>query len=296
MIGFVKEVEKMIKNCDENYFDLVNDVLKNGVEKEDRTGVGVLSVFGRQTRYDISKKFPLLTTKKIHWKSVVGELLWFLKGDTNIKYLNNNNITIWNEWADNNGDLGPIYGKQWRSWPSYVEAKYADLHGSERIFNKKIEIDQLNQIIEEIKKTPNSRRLVVSAWNVGQLKDMALQPCHVMFQFYVRNNKLSCQLYQRSCDLGLGQPFNVASYSLLTHLIAQVCGLDGVDEFIHTIGDLHIYKNHIMQLQEQLARVAFESPTIEIDKTIKNIDLFDFQHIKLIDYNSHSSIKMKVAV
>ena len=217
---------------DQTYFDLINDVLTNGVEKTDRTGTGTISVFGRQVRYDLSLGFPILTSKRVHWKSVVGELLWFLQGNTNIKWLKENGISIWDEWADKDGNLGPVYGKQWRDWNG---------------------VDQIKQLIQQIKTNPDSRRLIVSAWNVGDIPQMALAPCHTMFQFYVVNGKLSCQLYQRSCDLGLGQPFNVASYALLTHMIAQVCGL-GVGDFVHTFGDLHIYSNHVEALKQQLHR------------------------------------------
>ena len=231
----------------QQYLDLLRDVLENGVDKMDRTGVGTRSVFGRQMRFDLNEGFPLMTTKKMHLKSIIYELLWFLKGDTNVKYLQENGVRIWNEWADENGDLGPVYGSQWRNWNGEG-------------------IDQIAEVIEKLKKTPNDRRLIVSAWNVGKIAQMHLPPCHMMFQFYVANNKLSCMLYQRSCDMFLGVPFNIASYALLTMMIAQVCGYE-LGEFIHTLGDTHIYHNHFEQVREQLSRKPLKLPKMKIKVT-----------------------------
>ena len=228
----------------QQYLDLLRDVMENGVDKMDRTGVGTRSVFGRQMRFDLNEGFPLMTTKKMHLKSIIYELLWFLKGDTNVKYLQENGVRIWNEWADENGDLGPVYGSQWRNWNGEG-------------------IDQIAEVIEKLKKTPNDRRLIVSAWNVGKIAQMHLPPCHMMFQFYVANNKLSCMLYQRSCDMFLGVPFNIASYALLTMMIAQVCGYE-LGEFIHTLGDTHIYHNHFEQVREQLSRKPLKLPKMKI--------------------------------
>lgn len=261
-------------HVDQIYFDLISDVLTNGVEKTDRTGTGTISVFGRQVRYDLSLGFPILTSKRVHWKSVVGELLWFLQGNTNIKWLKENGISIWDEWADKEGNLGPVYGKQWRSWNG---------------------VDQIKQLIQQIKTNPDSRRLIVSAWNVGDIPQMALAPCHTMFQFYVVNGKLSCQLYQRSCDSFLGMPFNIASYALLTHMIAQVCDLQ-VGDFVHTFGDLHIYSNHREQLKEQLSRTPYPMPKLVLNPEVKDIDSFTFEDIKLENYQHHPPIKGKVAV
>ena len=260
------------------YHDLLKDVMDNGVKKSDRTGTGTISVFGRQTRFDLSNGFPMLTTKKLHWKSIVHELLWFLSGDTNIKYLKENNIRIWDEWADENGDLGPIYGKQWRGWSS--------VQG---------EIDQIKEVIELIRTSKDSRRMIVSAWNVGDLPKMNLYPCHVMFQFYVANNKLSCHLYQRSADIFLGVPFNIASYSLLTLMIAHVCDLEP-GEFVHTFGDLHLYSNHIEQANTQLSRTPKKLPTIKINKKTNDIFSIGFDDIELIDYNPDPSIPAPVSV
>src|SRR5215216_69351 len=239
------------------YLDLMKHVLENGAPKNDRTGTGTLSVFGYQMRFDLSEGFPLLTTKKLHVKSIIYELLWFLRGDTNIKYLRARGVNIWNEWADDNGDLGPVYGAQWRSWGA-IDGRT---------------VDQISNLIEQIKSNPDSRRLIVSAWNVGELDRMALMPCHALFQFYVARGKLSCQLYQRSADVFLGVPFNIASYSLLTMMIAQVCGLEP-GEFIHTFGDVHIYSNHTEQVNEQLSRTPFPLPTMKINSGVK--DIFDF--------------------
>jgi thymidylate synthase len=278
-------------HVDQTYFDLINDVLTNGVEKTDRTGTGTISVFGRQVRYDLSLGFPILTSKRVHWKSVVGELLWFLKGDTNIKWLKENGISIWDEWADKDGNLGPVYGKQWRRWEA-VAPPECELY----IPPEFTEIDQIKEVIQQIKTNPDSRRLIVSAWNVGDIPDMALAPCHTMFQFYVVNGKLSCQLYQRSCDAFLGMPFNIASYALLTHMIAQVCDLE-VGDFVHTFGDLHLYSNAIEAAKRQVTREPFKMPTLWLNPEIRNIDDFKFDDIKLIDYQAHvNDFKVKVAV
>lgn len=261
------------------YQELLQRILDTGVRKEDRTGTGTLSVFAHQMRFNLQEGFPLLTTKKLHTRSIIHELLWFLKGDTNTAYLHDNKVTIWDEWADENGDLGPIYGKQWRAW----EAKDGRV------------IDQIGELIEQIKKTPDSRRLLVSAWNVGDLDKMALPPCHIIFQFYVANNRLSCQLYQRSADVFLGVPFNIASYALLTHMIAQVCGL-GVGEFIHTTGDTHLYLNHIEQARLQLTRTPYQLPTLKLNESITNINDFKYEDIAIENYESHPHIKASVAV
>ncbi|HNT70827.1 MAG TPA: thymidylate synthase [Bacteroidales bacterium] len=261
------------------YLDLLQYILDNGIEKNDRTGVGTRSVFGYQMRFDLQNGFPLVTTKKLHLRSIIYELLWFIHGDTNIKFLHDNNVSIWDEWADENGDLGPIYGKQWRRW----EGKDSKV------------IDQLSWVINEIIKNPNSRRLIVSAWNVAEITEMKLPPCHVLFQFYVANNKLSCQLYQRSADVFLGVPFNIASYALLTHMIAQVTGLQ-VGEFIHTFGDVHLYLNHIQQAKLQLSREPFALPRLQLNPNVKNIDDFKFEDIEILNYQAHPSIKADVAV
>lgn len=261
------------------YLELLQNILENGIKKEDRTGVGTLSIFGYQMRWDLSQGFPLLTTKKLHLRSIIFELLWFLRGDNNIKYLNENGVRIWDEWADEKGSLGPIYGVQWRSW------KAAD----GRV------IDQISNVIEQIRENPNSRRLIVSAWNVGDLEAMALPPCHVLFQFYVAGNQLSCQLYQRSADVFLGVPFNIASYSLLTLMIAQVCNLQP-GEFIHTLGDVHLYLNHIPQAQLQLSRSPFPLPKMILNPQVKSIFDFNFEDFHLENYQSHPAIKAEVAV
>jgi thymidylate synthase len=273
------------QHVDQTYFDLINDVLTNGVEKTDRTGTGTISVFGRQSRYDLTQGFPILTSKRVHWKSVVGELLWFLRGETNIKWLKENGISIWDEWADGDGNLGPIYGHQWRKWYDCDEDGW----------NAGSSIDQIAQVIQQIKTNPDSRRLIVSSWNVADIPNMALAPCHTMFQFYVVNGKLSCQLYQRSCDLGLGQPFNVASYALLTHMIAQVCGL-GIGDFVHTFGDLHIYSNHMEALKQQLHRTPYPMSKLILNPEVKDIDSFTFEDIKLESYQHHPTISLKVAI
>jgi len=261
------------------YLDLLQDILDQGVDKSDRTGVGTRSVFGRQVRFNLQEGFPLITTKKVHLKSIIYELLWFLKGDTNVKYLQEQNVRIWNEWAKDDGSLGPIYGRQWRSWPDGSESG----------------IDQIQQAIEAIKTNPDSRRIVVSAWNVAELEEMQLNPCHVMFQFYVAEGRLSCQLYQRSADVFLGVPFNIASYSLLTMMIAQVCDLQ-IGEFVHTFGDLHLYQNHFEQARLQLSREPRALPTMKINPNVKNIDQFSYNDFQLQNYDPHPSIKAKVAV
>ena len=261
------------------YLDLLSHILENGNEKSDRTGTGTKSVFGYQMRFDLQKGFPLLTTKKLHTRSIFHELLWFLKGDTNIKYLHDNKVTIWDEWADENGDLGPVYGKQWRAWQG-ADGKITD---------------QISQLIHQIKNTPDSRRMLVSAWNVGEVEQMALPPCHIIFQFYVANGKLSCQLYQRSADVFLGVPFNIASYALLTAMIAQVCGLEP-GEFIHTLGDAHLYSNHIEQAKLQLSRTPYELPKLVLNPDVKDIFDFTYEDIKIENYVSHPHIKAEVAV
>lgn len=261
------------------YHQLMKHVLEVGTKKEDRTGTGTISVFGYQMRFDLEAGFPLLTTKKLHLRSILHELIWFLSGDTNIQYLKDNKVSIWDEWADEAGNLGPVYGKQWRSWSG------ADGQT----------IDQITQVIEQIKKNPNSRRMIVSAWNVGEITKMALPPCHAFFQFYVANGKLSCQLYQRSADIFLGVPFNIASYALLTHMIAQVCDLK-VGEFIHTLGDAHLYSNHIEQAHLQLSRTPKALPTLKINPAIKNIFDFKFEDFELINYFPDPHIKAAVAI
>ena len=261
------------------YLDLLDHILNNGTDKSDRTGTGTRSVFGHQLRFDLSKGFPLLTTKKLHLKSIVHELLWFLNGDTNIKYLQDNGVRIWNEWANDNGELGPVYGKQWRRWESP---------------NGKI-IDQISQVVDLIKNNPDSRRIIVNAWNVGELEDMALSPCHCLFQFYVAEGKLSCQLYQRSADCFLGVPFNVASYALLTLMLAQVCELEPGD-FVHTFGDAHLYSNHFEQTKLQLTRDLRPLPTMKINPKVKSIFDFKFEDFTLENYNPHPHIKAAVAI
>lgn len=261
------------------YLDLLNNVLESGNLKEDRTGTGTKSIFGYQMRFNLQEGFPLVTTKKLHLRSIIHELLWFLQGNTNIDYLHQNKVTIWDEWANENGDLGPVYGKQWRAW----ETKDGKV------------IDQISELIEQIKTNPNSRRLLVSAWNVGDVDKMALPPCHVLFQFYVANNKLSCQLYQRSADIFLGVPFNIASYAILTHMIAQVCNLE-VGDFVHTIGDAHLYTNHFDQARLQLSRSPYPLPQLKLNKEIKNIFDFRFEDIEIVNYTSHPTIKAPIAV
>lgn len=261
------------------YQQLLQHILDNGAQKTDRTGTGTISCFGYQMRFNLQQGFPMVTTKKLHLKSIVHELLWFLQGSTNIKYLTDNGVSIWNEWANEAGDLGPVYGKQWRSWQG-VDGKV---------------IDQIADVIHQIKTTPDSRRLIVSAWNVADLPNMALQPCHTLFQFYVADGKLSCQLYQRSADVFLGVPFNIASYALLTMMVAQVCNLEYGD-FIHSFGDVHLYNNHIEQAKLQLSRTPFALPTMRINSNITNIFNFKFEDFTLENYQHHSPIKGKVAV
>ena len=265
---------------EEQYLNLLTDILENGEDRGDRTGTGTKSVFGRQLRFDLTQGFPLLTTKKVHLKSVIHELIWFLNGDTNIKYLNDNGVRIWDEWVDENGNLGPVYGKQWRSWPTSAGGT----------------IDQLGEVISSIRNNPESRRHIVSAWNVGELDRMALPPCHLLFQFYVGSDKtLSCQLYQRSADVFLGVPFNIASYALLTHMVAKVTGLVPKD-FVHTFGDVHIYSNHMEQVNTQLSRTPRAFPTLDIDIETDNIHDIKYENINIVGYNPHPVIKGKVAV
>jgi thymidylate synthase len=261
------------------YHDLMEHVLKNGAKKEDRTGTGTLSVFGYQARYNLAEGFPMVTTKKLHLKSIIHELLWFLQGETNIKYLKDNGVSIWNEWADEEGNLGPVYGSQWRSWQG--------ANGET--------VDQITAVVNQIKKNPDSRRLIVSAWNVAEIEKMALPPCHAFFQFYVADGKLSCQLYQRSADIFLGVPFNIASYALLTMMMAQVCGL-GYGDFIHTMGDAHLYSNHIEQAKLQLSRDFKMLPQMKINPEVKSIFDFKFEDFELVGYESHPHIKAPVAI
>ncbi|GAO42940.1 thymidylate synthase [Flavihumibacter petaseus] len=263
----------------QQYLKLLQYILDNGVEKSDRTGTGTISCFGYQMRFNLEDGFPLVTTKKLHLRSIIHELLWFLKGDTNIAYLKENGVGIWDEWANEQGDLGPVYGKQWRSW----EGKDGKV------------VDQVTDLIQQIKKNPDSRRLIVSAWNVGELPEMALMPCHTLFQFYVAEGKLSCQLYQRSADVFLGVPFNIASYALLTMMVAQVCGLKPGD-FIHTFGDVHIYSNHLEQVKLQLSRTPFPLPVMKINPEVKDIFAFRFEDFELTNYQFHPAIKAPVAV
>lgn len=261
------------------YQDLLKHILENGTEKTDRTGTGTISVFGYQMRFDLSNGFPLLTTKKLHLKSIIYELLWFLNGDTNIGYLTENGVRIWNEWADANGDLGPIYGKQWRSW--------SKPNGES--------VDQIAKLIHDLKTNPDSRRMIINAWNVGELDQMALTPCHCLFQFYVADNKLSCQLYQRSADTFLGVPFNIASYALLTMMIAQVCGMEA-GEFIHTFGDVHLYNNHLDQAREQLTRIPRPLPIMKINPNVTSIFDFKYEDFELSEYHPYAHIKASVSV
>jgi thymidylate synthase len=261
------------------YLDLLDHVLKNGVKKEDRTGTGTLSVFGYQMRFSLEAGFPALTTKKLHLRSIIHELLWFLKGETNVRYLRENKVTIWDEWAKEDGELGPVYGYQWRRWPRQDGTA----------------IDQITRVVEMIRNNPDSRRLIVSAWNVAQLEEMALPPCHLLFQFYVANGKLSCQMYQRSCDIFLGVPFNIASYSLLTLMMAQVTGLRP-GEFVHTLGDAHIYLNHIDQVKLQLTREPYPLPEMKINPEVKDIFGFRFEDFELTGYQAHPHIKGDIAV
>jgi thymidylate synthase len=262
----------------QQYLDLLNHIQKEGTEKTDRTGTGTKSVFGYQMRFNLNEGFPLTTTKKLHLKSIIYELLWFIKGDTNVAYLNDNNVSIWDEWADKNGDLGPVYGKQWRSWSS-----------------KNGEIDQLKEVLKQLKNSPDSRRILISAWNVGELSEMALMPCHALFQFYVADGKLSCQLYQRSADVFLGVPFNIASYALLTMMIAQECGL-GLGDFVWTGGDTHIYSNHYEQVEKQLSRTPRALPIMKLNPAVKSIFDFTYEDFELLNYDPYPGIKAPVAV
>jgi len=261
------------------YLDLMRHVLEHGARKEDRTGTGTLSVFGYQMRFDLGAGFPVVTTKKLHLRSIIHELLWFLKGDTNIRYLHDNGVTIWDEWADENGDLGPVYGYQWRSWPA-ADGRH---------------IDQIARVLEQIRSNPDSRRLIVSAWNVGEIDNMALPPCHALFQFYVADGRLSCQLYQRSADIFLGVPFNIASYALLTRMMAQVAGLEAGD-FVHTLGDAHLYLNHLEQARTQLAREPRPLPRMQLNPAVDDLFAFRFEDFELVDYDPHPHIKAPVAV
>ena len=261
------------------YLDLLRDVIDHGVDKADRTGTGTRSVFGRQIRFDLAEGFPLVTTKKLHLRSIIHELLWFLAGDTNIGYLRDNKVGIWDEWADDNGELGPVYGAQWRRW-----------RGPDGV-----EVDQMRWLVDEIRRNPDSRRLIVSAWNVAELPRMALMPCHAMFQFYVANGRLSCQLYQRSADIFLGVPFNIASYALLTHMVAQVTGL-GVGDFVHTLGDAHLYSNHVEQAREQLTRAPRPLPTLRLNPAVTDLFAFTYDDIAIEGYDPHPAFRAPVAV
>jgi thymidylate synthase len=261
------------------YLDLLREALEQGTPKDDRTGTGTRSLFGRQLRFDLADGFPLVTTKKLHLRSIVHELLWFLRGDTNVRYLHDNGVGIWDEWADASGELGPVYGKQWRRW--------AAPDGRE--------IDQMRWVVDEIRRNPDSRRLIVSAWNVADLPDMALMPCHALFQFYVADGRLSCQLYQRSADLFLGVPFNIASYALLTHMVAQVTGLKP-GEFVHTFGDAHVYSNHVAQAREQLSREPLPLPRLALDPSVTDLFEFRAEHVRIVDYHAHPAIRAAVAV
>ncbi|MEA3199617.1 MAG: thymidylate synthase [Thermoplasmata archaeon] len=264
---------------DEQYLDLLRRILETGVEKADRTGTGTRSVFGHQMRFDLARGFPLLTTKKVHTKSIVHELLWFIHGDTNVKSLQQHGVSIWDEWAREDGDLGPIYGRQWRAW---------------RTADGRV-VDQLANVVAEIKRNPDSRRLIVSAWNVGDIPEMALPPCHVLFQFYVAQGKLSCQLYQRSADVFLGVPFNIASYALLTHMVAQVTGLQA-GEFVHTLGDAHLYSNHVEQARLQLTRAPRPPPRLELNPAVRELDAFRYEDVKIVGYDPHPAIAAPIAV
>lgn len=281
MNTYTIEKDFLIKEVSEvkQYLELCEHVLANGTKKEDRTGTGTISTFGYQMRFNLQEGFPVLTTKKLHLKSIIHELLWFLQGDTNVKYLQDNGVRIWNEWADENGELGPVYGHQWRSWPTPDGEK----------------IDQITNVINQIKNNPDSRRLMVSAWNVSDVDNMALPPCHCLFQFYVADGKLSCQLYQRSADIFLGVPFNIASYAALTMMVAQVCDLEPGD-FVHTFGDAHIYSNHIEQVNLQLTREPHALPKMKINPDVKSIFDFKFEDFELVDYNAHPHIKGAVSV
>lgn len=279
MLCIFLRLQKSSSEFMKQYLDLVRHIIDHGIDKGDRTGTGTWSVFGHQMRFDLSQGFPMLTTKKLHLKSIIYELLWFLNGDTNVKYLQENGVRIWNEWADENGDLGPIYGKQWVSWPK----------------DNGETINQIAKAVDTIKNNPNSRRIIINAWNVAELDQMALTPCHALFQFYVANGRLSCQLYQRSADVFLGVPFNISSYALLTMMVAQVCDLEA-GEFVHTFGDVHLYKNHLKQAKLQLSRTPRSLPSVRINPEVKDIFSFEFEDFELIDYDPHPHIKAKVAV
>lgn len=290
----------------DQYHALLNHILSKGVDKDDRTGTGTRSVFGYQMRFDLAEGFPLVTTKKLHLRSIIHELLWFLSGDTNVRYLQQNGVKIWDDWCDDEGDLGPVYGYQWRSWPDVVphytgdsdiyEGKGYEVFDSSHLLSFAIgAVDQISRVIEQIRTNPDSRRLIVSAWNPAQVEDMALPPCHCLFQFYVVDGKLSCQLYQRSADVFLGVPFNIASYALLTHMIAQVTGL-AVGEFVHTLGDAHLYHNHFDQARQQLDRVIKEPPTLKLNPDVSSVFDFKFEDIEIEGYDPHPAIKAPVAV
>ena len=279
MLCIFLRLQKSSSEFMKQYLDLVRHIIDHGIDKGDRTGTGTWSVFGHQMRFDLSQGFPMLTTKKLHLKSIIYELLWFLNGDTNVKYLQENGVRIWNEWADENGDLGPIYGKQWVSWPK----------------DNGETINQIAKAVDTIKNNPDSRRIIINAWNVAELDQMALTPCHALFQFYVANGRLSCQLYQRSADVFLGVPFNISSYALLTMMVAQVCDLEA-GEFVHTFGDVHLYKNHLKQAKLQLSRTPRSLPSVRINPEVKDIFSFEFEDFELIDYDPHPHIKAKVAV
>ncbi len=263
----------------QQYLHLLQHIIENGVDKSDRTGTGTRSIFGHQMRFNLAEGFPLVTTKKVHLKSIIHELLWFLQGNTNIEYLKKNNVKIWDEWADKNGNLGPVYGKQWRSWEGA----------------NNVEVDQIKDVVQQLKTNPDSRRIIVSAWNVADLPKMKLMPCHCLFQFYVSNGKLSCQLYQRSADVFLGVPFNIASYALLTMMIAQVCNME-LGDFVHSFGDVHLYKNHVEQANLQLSRIPFPLPTMKINAAVKDIFSFKYDDFELQNYQSYEAIKAPVAV
>lgn len=294
-----------MQSPDATYLELVKHILDNGAQKGDRTGTGTLSVFGYQMRFDLSGgQIPMLTTKKMFTRGIIHEILWYLQGATNIKYLTDNNVHIWDAWADDDGDLGPIYGKQWRNWEHinqrrrYSSASVSHNDGSETHYDVDIHrtsIDQIAQIIEQLRTNPTDRRIIVNAWNVGEVDEMALPPCHLLFQFWANNGKLSCQLYQRSCDVGLGVPFNIVQYSILTHMIAQVTGHEA-SEFIWTGGDVHIYNNHIEMLNEQLEREPYPTPTLRLNQAVKEIDDFCYEDFFIVGYQSHKPIKMEVSV